>query len=76
MGDGRPTALLKAAAAPPAAVSADMDVEATGVVRADTAPSPISGRTIQRRTASGAQFRLQERLSASRINEDCWVNLA
>ena len=43
MGDGRPTALLKAAAAPPAAksaaVSADMDVEAAGVVRADAAPS-------------------------------------
>ena len=39
MGDGRPTALLKAAAAPAAAVSADMDVEAAGVVRADSVPS-------------------------------------
>jgi glycosyltransferase involved in cell wall biosynthesis len=43
MGDGRPTALLKAAADPAAAnsaaVSADMDVEAAGVVRADAAPS-------------------------------------
>jgi hypothetical protein len=39
MADGRPTALLKVAAALPAAMSAAMDVEAAGVVRAEAAAS-------------------------------------
>jgi glycosyltransferase involved in cell wall biosynthesis len=39
MGDGRPTALLKVAKVLPASFHADLDVEAAGVVRAETAPS-------------------------------------